>query len=164
MDDDRPERVFGRRLRALREDKGWSLEDMAGQLAAVGVDWHRATINKVEVGRRGVSLSDALVIARALDVALADLLDASVQVGNATLTPDETARLCARHPVDEQWVSDHLAGFMDTVQRLIVADLITTIGHLDLVDLVELRKGRVPPALRELIDALTGDTRDESEQ
>ena len=61
---------FGRRLRALRESRGLSQEDLA---VASGI--HRTYISSVERGQRNIALENLSRLAHALDTDLADLFD-----------------------------------------------------------------------------------------
>lgn len=62
--------AFGRRLRRLRQAKGWSQEHFAD---VVGLD--RSYVGGVERGERNVSLENIAKFARALEVGLAVLMD-----------------------------------------------------------------------------------------
>lgn len=102
-----------------------------------------------------VGRSSALVVAVGMRVALADLLALEhVRVGDDTLVPDVVTRLCARHPLDEQWVIDQQLKFMDGAQRTIIGGFLRQLRLLDRPDLQELKRRRVPPKLRYSIDAL----------
>ncbi len=70
MADDNVKLAFGRRLRDLREAKGWSQERFA---ALVGLD--RSYVGGVERGERNVSLENIARLARALEVPLPVLMD-----------------------------------------------------------------------------------------
>jgi transcriptional regulator with XRE-family HTH domain len=61
-------RRFGRRIRELREAKGWSQEGFAEQCGL-----HRTYIGGIERGERNVSLVNIERIASALGVPIADL-------------------------------------------------------------------------------------------
>jgi len=62
--------AFGRKIRQLREARGWSQEDMA---VVVGLD--RSYVGSVERGERNVSLENIVKFAKALDVSLSRLMD-----------------------------------------------------------------------------------------
>jgi len=60
---------FGRRVRHLREEKGWSQEDFAFK---IGI--HRTYIGGIERGERNPTLTTIFRIAKALEVPASDLL------------------------------------------------------------------------------------------
>lgn len=63
-------RVFGERIRTLRQDQGLSQERLA-DLAGV----HRTYLSSLERGERNVSLDNIYALARALGVPPADLFE-----------------------------------------------------------------------------------------
>lgn len=63
-------RVFGERIRTLRQDRGLSQERLA-DLAGV----HRTYLSSLERGERNVSLDNIYALARALGVPPADLFE-----------------------------------------------------------------------------------------
>ena len=65
-------RAFGARVRQLRVDRGWSQEGLAEQ-----AQLHRTYIGSVERGERNISLDNIWVLAEALGVVPAVLLDAN---------------------------------------------------------------------------------------
>lgn len=62
--------AFGQRVRALRNTRGWSQEQLAYE---VGLD--RSYVGGVERGERNISLENIAKLAAALDVSLASLMD-----------------------------------------------------------------------------------------
>ena len=68
MDDFDPKVMFGNRVRQLRKNRGWSQEEFAHR---VGLD--RSYMGGVERGERNVSLENICLIAKALEVAPAEL-------------------------------------------------------------------------------------------
>jgi transcriptional regulator with XRE-family HTH domain len=112
--------VFGRQLRALRERNGWTLAAVARRLAGVGVSWHPATVAKVETGKRGVSLDDALALCEAANVTLADLLGSEdVAFGGRTLTGEHVRLRIGGDPMTEPEITAYLDGFAHGLQRII---------------------------------------------
>ncbi len=83
-------REFGRRLRALREDRGWSQEELA---ARAGL--HRTYVGSVERGERNISLVNIGRIAAALGLRPHSLLEAG-----AALTGEPTAQLLVSEHVN----------------------------------------------------------------
>ena len=65
-------RVFGERVRALRQERGLSQERLA-ELAGV----HRTYLSSLERGERNVGLDNINAIAEALGVPPADLFESS---------------------------------------------------------------------------------------
>lgn len=65
-------RVFGERIRALRQERGLSQERLA-ELAGV----HRTYLSSLERGERNVSLDNIYAIADALGVPPADLFESA---------------------------------------------------------------------------------------
>lgn len=63
------EETARRRLRTLRRARGWTLDDLAAQ-AHVGA----STISRIETGQRRLALDQLVTLARALGVAVDDLL------------------------------------------------------------------------------------------
>ena len=63
------EKTARRRLRSLRQARGWTLDDLAAR-AHVGA----STISRIETGRRRLALDQLVTLARALGVTVDDLL------------------------------------------------------------------------------------------
>lgn len=63
------EQRFAERLRAVRTARGWSAQQVANR---TGIS--RVAIAKIEVGDRGVSLGDAVLISAAIEVPLQDMI------------------------------------------------------------------------------------------
>lgn len=61
--------AFGRSLRAVREDKGWSQEELA---LTAGVD--RTFVSRAERGERQPALATVFLLAQALEVDAAELV------------------------------------------------------------------------------------------
>ena len=68
------DRVFARRLSALRKAAGLTQQQLAGNMAETGSAMHRSAIAKIEAGDRAVSIGEAVQLARALGVGLAELV------------------------------------------------------------------------------------------
>lgn len=64
-----PSTVLGQRIKELRDEHGWSLQDLADQMRAHGVKLHKTTVAKVENGERRVPLDELFTFAYVLDVA-----------------------------------------------------------------------------------------------
>lgn len=67
---------FGKRVRALRENRGWSQAEMAKMLSDNGVQpMHPTTVAKIESADRSVRINEAVGIADLFEVSLDSLLD-----------------------------------------------------------------------------------------
>jgi transcriptional regulator with XRE-family HTH domain len=64
-----PRAEFGRRIRRLRHQLGWTIEELAAE-----AEMHWTYVGSVERGERNVSLINILRIARALGVGPEDLV------------------------------------------------------------------------------------------
>lgn len=69
-----PDEVIGRRLHDLREQAGWTQQQLADAMRATGSKMHRSTIGKIEAGERAVSIGEAAQFAKVLGVPLTELL------------------------------------------------------------------------------------------
>ena len=69
---------FGRVVRQLREARGWSQEQLAGQASL-----NRSYMGEIERAAAMPSLASAEKLARALDVRLSDLISRCEQVASA---------------------------------------------------------------------------------
>lgn len=67
------ERRFARRLRAVREARGWSQQDVVDR---AGNSISRPALSQMENGRRGIPLAEAVALTDALGVALTDMISA----------------------------------------------------------------------------------------
>jgi transcriptional regulator with XRE-family HTH domain len=77
------EEMAGKRLRELRNARGWPLREVAEQMRAFGYTWHQTVVAKIETGQRPIRLSEAIDLARLFGVTLEDLVPPS---GDATDT------------------------------------------------------------------------------
>ncbi len=69
---------IARAVRELREDRGWSQEQLAAEMASLGFRWSRMTVTEVEGRRqRSVSIEELLGLAHVFDVGLRRLLRAN---------------------------------------------------------------------------------------
>jgi transcriptional regulator with XRE-family HTH domain len=70
-----PTRVIGERVAAIRRYRGWTQQDLADALQAVGIDIERIVIAKLESGRRPfVKVDELLALCVVLEVSPTDLL------------------------------------------------------------------------------------------
>ncbi|TMR87940.1 helix-turn-helix domain-containing protein [Nonomuraea basaltis] len=66
--------VFGLGLRHLRQQRGWTQQELAERLKAQGTSLHQSAVARIEAANRPVRLNEALALARVLEVELPDLL------------------------------------------------------------------------------------------
>lgn len=72
---ERPTSVIASRVRALRKRHGWTADQLAERMTAVGIPWTRIVVTKLETGRRpSVSVDEWLALALVLGVAPVHLL------------------------------------------------------------------------------------------
>jgi len=63
------QRDFGERVRQIRTEKGWTQAELSGRLG-----WHQPVLCDLEKGRHAATLETVERMARALDVAPAELM------------------------------------------------------------------------------------------
>jgi transcriptional regulator with XRE-family HTH domain len=71
---DGAEKVFGTRLRVLREQWGYSQEELARVMQKAGFKWQQTTAAKTEAGKRPVRLNEAHVLAAHFGITINDML------------------------------------------------------------------------------------------
>ena len=85
------ERVFGGEVRAARETRGWSQEELAVRLRKdAGIDLHQTAIARLEGGSRAIRLNEAAALAHMLN------LDLRQFGGIRQLTDEESEQLVAQ--------------------------------------------------------------------
>jgi transcriptional regulator with XRE-family HTH domain len=63
-----PTKVVAARMHELRTKRGWSADELARQMRAVGVPWERLVVTKLETGRRAaVSVAELFALAAVLN-------------------------------------------------------------------------------------------------
>lgn len=90
-----PEVAFGQRVRELRLARGWSQEDLAERLTALGFQFHQTQIGKMENGGRPIRLNEAGALAAIFEVPLPDLIATPV-LGTSDPIYDQIAELGIR--------------------------------------------------------------------
>lgn len=71
----RPGQVVVRRMRELRDQRGWTAAQLAQRMQALGVPWKREIVANLEAGRRaGITVDELLALALALGVPVPWLL------------------------------------------------------------------------------------------
>ena len=68
-----PTNIIGKVVSRLRNQQGLSQEQLSAKCQRVGLDISRGTLAKIEAGVRCVSDQEALLLAQALGVGVADL-------------------------------------------------------------------------------------------
>jgi transcriptional regulator with XRE-family HTH domain len=62
-----------RRIRELRQERGWTQDELGGWASAHGLAWTRDTASHVEDGSRAVSFEEVLVLLRVFKIGLSGL-------------------------------------------------------------------------------------------
>ena len=70
----KPSEVFARRLREKRKDRGFTQEQLAEMLTAVGIPISKTALLGIESGKRGLSLDEAFGITAVLNAVPAHML------------------------------------------------------------------------------------------
>ncbi|MFJ8825965.1 helix-turn-helix domain-containing protein [Streptomyces sp. NPDC102467] len=85
-----------KRIRALRMAQGWSLEELAGRAKV-----SQSTLSRIENGRRRLALDQLVILARALDTSLDQLVETATDdvVSHPTI---DSARGQLRWPIKAQ--------------------------------------------------------------
>lgn len=94
----------------LREEKGWSLQDLSSALEARGHALNPSSLSKLERGKRRIDVDDLVALASALDVGLVRLL---VEIADDRETQDAIAAA-------EEY--ERAARFWERVSRLVDED------------------------------------------
>lgn len=68
-----PANIIGKQISRLRNQLGLSQDQLSAKCQRVGLDISRGTLAKIEAGIRCVSDQEALLLAQALGVGVADL-------------------------------------------------------------------------------------------
>lgn len=67
--------IIGRKLKELREDRGWSQRDLAKEFQLIGCDIDQNVITRTERGERKVSDKEILAITIVFGVTTVDLFE-----------------------------------------------------------------------------------------
>jgi transcriptional regulator with XRE-family HTH domain len=103
--------LIQRRVRALRQERGWSQDDLGWQVRAFGLPWDRDVVKRVEGGQRPVSLPELLVLLERFRVDLAAFLGdeqraVAVAPGWAFTEPSGVLDVLAGRPMVESFQGD----------------------------------------------------------
>jgi transcriptional regulator with XRE-family HTH domain len=86
-----PKRTIGARIRALREQRGLSQTQLARKLGTLPQNmW------QIETGTRGITVQQLILVARALDVSMDDILGQSRRTRSLAPLPSSSRRLVRR--------------------------------------------------------------------
>lgn len=116
------EEILGRRVKAMRQIKGWTQAELADQLAAQGLSFSQATIAKLEGAKRPTTVAELSTLAKVFDQDPSDLLiDYELPEGLPEYAADERAERAAKKQLDRAvseylWAQDALSR---SAQRLI---------------------------------------------
>lgn len=67
------EKVFGVRIREMRQLRGWTQEELARRMAEVGFQMHQTTVAKLENGTRPTNVGEIAALAALLEVPIGAL-------------------------------------------------------------------------------------------
>jgi transcriptional regulator with XRE-family HTH domain len=116
--------LFGKRIRTLREDRGWSQEEFAYQCGL-----HRTYISHVELGKKNISFENIVTISATLGCTLSDLFSgledgtaiATRQTGMTRTEPTESAADRQKLPADVNRLVTELRVQRLTMDRVLIA-------------------------------------------
>lgn len=87
-----PSEVFATQVKAMRDRRQWTQQDLADRLVSMDATIDRSTVAKIESGSRGVSLDEAVTFAVALGVPPSALVLPRGAGANVRLAPNVVAR------------------------------------------------------------------------
>lgn len=68
-------KIIGNKLAELRINKKLSQEEMSAKFQLAGLDISRATLSKIELGKRQLYLTEAIYLAQTFDMTVNELID-----------------------------------------------------------------------------------------
>jgi transcriptional regulator with XRE-family HTH domain len=92
--------MFAKRLREMREERGWSQAKLSRRVTELGYRLDKAAMSRIEGGQRTVTLEDAVALAAALGVPLPALF-----VGEETEEVEITSEIRVRTPFLNGWLA-----------------------------------------------------------
>ena len=101
-----PEQLAGRHVRALRQERGWSQQDVAEKMRAYGYRWSQATVTRLETASRPIRVNELLDLAMLFDVRVWDFL--SPKKDFSWDDPDALARQIGELVAERLEVKEHL--------------------------------------------------------
>lgn len=120
------EAALGERLRSWRVAHRLSQEDLARSLGFVGLNWNRSMLAKLERGERTLTLTQAIQLALAIRVPLADLLPTE---GVVALSQTGGRPITEGVSVDARTVQELLTGRAPDDRRLVHPAIVIEIGE-----------------------------------
>jgi transcriptional regulator with XRE-family HTH domain len=85
-----PTQAFARSVKKGRQLLDWNQQQLAERLTELGLPTRQSTVARIETGKRGVSLDDAVALSIALDIALPNMIAGAAADGcELTLAPKE---------------------------------------------------------------------------
>lgn len=80
-------RALARRVRKLRDTHGWTSQQLANRLTALGLETTRGMVTALETGvRKSMTVDELLALARVFDISVTELLD-GVGMGSGPAQP-----------------------------------------------------------------------------
>jgi transcriptional regulator with XRE-family HTH domain len=101
-----PEQLVGRHVRAMRQERGWSQQDVAERMRAYGYRWSQATVTRLETASRPIRVNELVDLAMLFGVREWDLL--SPQKDFSWDDPDALARQIGELVAERLAVKEHL--------------------------------------------------------
>jgi transcriptional regulator with XRE-family HTH domain len=88
-----PSEVFRGRLREVRQAKGWTQQELAEALSRAGAELTTFAVARMESGKRGISLNEAVAIAAVLGPSLLHMIVPLEERGRVHLAPRMPAKV-----------------------------------------------------------------------
>ena len=71
------EKIFGQRIREMRQLRGWTQDELAREMSDAGHQMHQTTVAKLESGTRPTSVAEVGALATLLEVPIGSLFGAA---------------------------------------------------------------------------------------
>ncbi len=123
------ETVFRNQVKALREKRGWNQDHLAAVMSASGPDWSDDTVRHFEEGSRRLSLSEFVLLCRALG-------------GLKALLPPGTNLVVGGHGVEATLVHDWIRAGLSREERQQERDLTRQLRGEERARLAEAKAAR----------------------
>ena len=99
--------VVGRNVRRLRQDRDWTLDDVAQVARDLGMQWSNSRVNNIQRGARNPKFSTLLVLARVFECSVGELLQTDaekIDLGEVLVSADELQAQVVDTPGALGWV------------------------------------------------------------
>ena len=108
--------ALGHRLRQVREEIGWTGEQVSFHARNFGLGWDRSTVTRIELGQRQLTAAELLVLPLMFSRPLADLLptEPAALTEAASVGPEELRRVLNRAPALREWYVPRLHEVLNT--------------------------------------------------